>query len=401
AGAWSAAARATTAHRRGHWPPLGAGPAPAVALLLRRSHDEGSWVGPGSDGITRVTAPHHGDASAPGDPRRPTAGGGPRRVTHARALPRAPMVMTGPSWLPAASSPGRPENASGRRALERDVLVALRAVRAEATDEVRVAPEADPCVRRHERRVRDGRLAHPDHLAGHVHQHRRRPAVGSEPGVGADDDVVLHVDPHRADRHARRVPAGLWVAEGERARRQRPRAAVEHLQPPVDARASGPSRCPGPTSTSLVPQVIGGSPQAGETIGSVGTPGPGRTTEPGPAGRGLGQAWEMRGPLPRSTQSPGPRARRGTWLLLRGPRGPVGHGDCSPEAQTAAGLVHPDARADVAVVVQPEIARREEGRRRTIADGQGRGGGRRRRRRGWCAVVAVVVEVVVVGGAQP
>jgi hypothetical protein len=40
------------------------------------------------------------------------------------------------------------------------VLVALRAVRAEATDEVRVAPEADPGVRRHERRVRDGRLAH-------------------------------------------------------------------------------------------------------------------------------------------------------------------------------------------------------------------------------------------------
>src|SRR5262249_9497207 len=133
AGAWSAAARATTAHRRGHWPPLGAGPAPAVALLLRRSHDEGSWVGPGSDGITRVTAPHHGDASAPGDPRRPTAGGGPRRVTHARALPRAPMVMTGPSWLPDASSPGRPENASGRRALERDVLVALRSVQKQPT----------------------------------------------------------------------------------------------------------------------------------------------------------------------------------------------------------------------------------------------------------------------------
>jgi hypothetical protein len=66
-------------------------------------------------------------------------------------------------------------------------------------------------------------------FAGHVHQHRRRAAVGSEPGVGADDDVVLHVDLHRADRHDRPVPAGLHVAEGERARRQRHRTPAMRI----------------------------------------------------------------------------------------------------------------------------------------------------------------------------
>src|SRR5262249_32643355 len=82
---------------------------------------------------------------------------------------------------------------------------------------------------------------------------------------------------------------GLYVAEGERARRQRHRAAVEHLQPPVDARASGPSRCPGPTSTSLVPQVIGGGPQAGETDRRGRRPGPARGPPPGAGGEGVGE----------------------------------------------------------------------------------------------------------------